>query len=344
MDNLDAPSIEGVKHHQITAIGENIITRVMTFRTEMKRWWGNQHFDVAHVRSIFEGYPIAKYKTDLCNYFIFEFNGLPSIELKYHYPEVDEDQILLRKLRNQEDICMDAADLIITVSETNAQYLTSRGVSRDKIKVIPNGVDLSLFRWKEPKLIKPGTMRILYSGTMTKWQGVHYALEALALYLKDHDAELLLVGPCRSQQRKMLNRTIDKLKIAKYVSFIDPLPQSQLLSLMHECDVTLAPLLPNDRNLEQGCCPLKVIEAMGAGIPIIASDMPVVRCLVENEKEALLVRPGSAKAIKDGLLKLRANHTLRTNLSVASRTRVEKDFTWEIATSRLIEAYNEMRL
>ena len=185
-------------------------------------------------------------------------------------------------------------------------------------------------------------MKILYSGTMTRWQGVHCALEALALYLRDFKAELLLVGPCRNQQRKALNRTIDRLKIAKYVSFIEPLNQIQLVSLMHECDVTLAPLLPNDRNLEQGCCPLKVIEAMGAGIPVIASDLPVVSCLAENNIEALLVKPGSAKAIKDGLLKLRDDFGLRNRLSVAARRKVEREFRWDLSTKKLINSYREM--
>ena len=47
--------------------------------------------DVVHVRSIYEGYPLAKRKKDVCDFFVHEVNGLPSIELKYHYPEVDED-------------------------------------------------------------------------------------------------------------------------------------------------------------------------------------------------------------------------------------------------------------
>ena len=42
---------------------------------------------------------------------VFEINGLPSIELKYHYPDVDDDKILMDKLRSQEDLCMKVADL-----------------------------------------------------------------------------------------------------------------------------------------------------------------------------------------------------------------------------------------
>lgn len=342
VNDLEVELPVGVNHFQLSAQGPNIITRAMAFRSEMHRWWDNRRFKIAHVRSIFEGYPIAKYKNDLCDFFVYEMNGLPSVELKYHYPDVHDDEILISKLRKQEDMCIKASDLIITVSDVNARYLISRGAKKEKIKVIPNGVDLNIFHWKKPMLLKRGVMKILYSGTMTRWQGVHHALEALALYLRDFEAELLLVGPCRAQQRKALNKTIDRLKIAKYVRFIEPLNQIQLVSLMHECNVTLAPLLPNDRNLEQGCCPLKVLEAMGAGIPVIASDLPVVSCLAENNKEALLVKPGSPKSIKDGLLRLKNDMDLCNRLSVAARRKVERNFTWELSTKKLIDSYKKM--
>jgi glycosyltransferase involved in cell wall biosynthesis len=111
--------------------------------------------------------------------------------------------------------------------------------------------------------------------------------------------------------------------------------------VLHDSDVALAPLPANDRNLEQGCCPLKVLEAMAAGTPLIASDIPVVRELAEKQKEAILVRPSSAKAIKDGLLELKNNQKLFSKLSVAARARIEKDFQWSRATSQLLEAYEQ---
>lgn len=343
-ENSDMPDFFGVKHHPLPAVGPNIITRALAFRSEMQRWWGQRQANVVHVRSIYEGYPIAKRKREMCDFFVFEMNGLPSVELKYHYPDVDDDKILMSKLRRQEEACMEAADLIITVSDVNAQYLKSRGANPSVIKVIPNGVDLKIFHWREPKNTETKPLRILYSGTMTRWQGVHYALEALALYLRDFEAEMILVGPCRSHERRALNRTIDKFKIMNNVQIFEPLCQSRLVDLMHNCDVALAPLLPNDRNLEQGCCPLKVIEAMATGIPIISSDMPVVSSLAENGKEALLVKPASAKAIKDGLLALREDFELRKRLSRAARLRVENFFTWKLATDCLIDCYQELGL
>ena len=113
------------------------------------------------------------------------------------------------------------------------------------------------------------------------------------------------------------------------------------MALHHSADVVVAPLTRNDRNLVQGCCPLKVLEAMACGTPLIASDLPVVRELV-SDNEAILVRAGSGKAIKDGMLRLRANTELGTRLSRAARERVEREFSWSRAQSSLIKAYEEM--
>ena len=65
----------------------------------------------------------------------------------------------------------------------------------------------------------------------------------------------------------------------------------------------------------------------------------MVSALVEPEREALLVRPGSAKAIKDGLLRLREDSRLGPRLSRAARARAERDFTWQRATRTLLESY-----
>ena len=338
-EGFPVPKMRGVRHFELPAQGANIITRAMAFRAELGRWWSKRRANIVHVRSIYEGYPLAKRKADVCDYYVYEVNGLPSIELKYHYPEVDEDDELLRKLRWQEQTCLDAADLIITVSEVNAACLQSRGVRPERIRVIPNGVDTDLFHWQKPQLTNGKPLKILYTGTMTRWQGVHQAIEALQLYRRDFPAELVLAGPCRPHERKALHRTIDRLDMARYVKLLDPVGQRELVDLIHSSDAVLAPLPPNDRNLEQGCCPLKVIEAMAAGTPLIASDIPVVSTLAGNGNEALLVRPGSAKAIKDGLLRLREDPTLGQRLSQKARARVEKQFTWSHATTRLLDSY-----
>ena len=59
-------------------------------------------------------------------------------------------QSLLHKLLTQEQICLEAADLVVTPSGVTKEYLQTRGVAPEKICVIPNGVDKNIFTYLEP--------------------------------------------------------------------------------------------------------------------------------------------------------------------------------------------------
>ncbi|MEM7558932.1 MAG: glycosyltransferase family 4 protein [Planctomycetota bacterium] len=345
-------SADGVQHHAMDAPGANLFERVLVFRTLLWNWWkerfGTDPVTVLHVRSIFEGYPIAREKREFCRKLVFEVNGLPSIELKYRYPRVAEDHELLAKLKHQEQVCLEAADVILTVSQVNADCINRRGIAADRIHVIPNGVDTQLFDFQpasgiqREQLSETRPMQILYSGTMAPWQGVNVAIEALSLFRRDAPAELTLVGHAFAKQRKMIESFAWENGVLQHVRLLPPVSRSELCKLHHQCDAVLAPLIRNDRNLEQGCCPLKVLEAMSTGCPLVASDLPVVRELAQDEGQALLVRPGSGKAIKDALFRLVDEPGLAERLSAAGRENVVRAFTWDRAQKALISVYEEL--
>lgn len=337
-------AIPGVRHHPLPALGSDPIERVLNFRAHLAAWWRGRRARVVHVRSIFEGYPLARRKSALFDRLVFEVNGLPSIELKYTYPAVADDRELLRKLTAMEDACLAAADLVVTVSRVSATYLAGRGVDPGRIRVIPNGVDPDVFPYEPARPIGEGPIRLLYSGTLAAWQGVRPAIQALALLRRDRPATLTLAGPARPRQERELREQCGELGVAEAVRFAGPLDQPGLARLHHESDVVLAPLTPNDRNLVQGCCPLKVLEAMASGTPLIASDLPVVRELARPEVDALLVRPGSAKAIKDAVLRLAADPSLGPRLSASARDAISRGRTWAHAREGLVAAYGTLRV
>ena len=178
---------------------------------------------------------------------------------------------------------------------------------------------------------------------MSTWQGVGVAIEALRLYRRDLPACLTVVGHSRPRQKKSLQNFAFDQGVGPHVRFLDPVEKPELAKLHHHADVILAPLTSNDRNLVQGCCPLKVLEAMASGTPLVASDLPVVRELADNDVDAILVRPGSAKALKDGLLKLTKESGLALRLSESARQKVMSEFSWKKAQQTLLSAY-ETRL
>lgn len=355
-----SPTAELINYHQIhpqvmqtmlPALGKNLIQRILYFRRCLRGWLQGRRFDAIHIRSIYEGLVIALNKNQYCDKLIFEVNGLPSIELKYRYPAVVNDRELLHKLHSQEQVCLTAADLIVTPSEVTAEYLhTIRNIPKYKIRVIPNGVDLDVFSYGlSTRNIEQLTtdavnlpLQMLYFGTLSSWQGVNLAIEALGLINRDFQANLTVIGQAREYQIKAIKQLALKLGVAENLTILEPMSQKQLVAYIHTSDVILAPLTPNDRNLVQGCCPLKILEGMATGTPVIASDLPVVRELGEDGVHFLLVKPGSAKSIKDAVLRLQNEKELATQLATNARQRIESNYTWQRAGDALVTAYQEL--
>lgn len=333
-----------VRHFPVAADGEHLIKRVQQFRRGVIDWFRSRHSEVIQFRSIYEGYPIACDRNRFGNQLVFEVNGLPSIELKYSYPDVAEDRELLRKIAAQEDRCLREANLVVTVSQVNARYLVQRGVSPSRLRVIPNGVDCELFDWHRPRPVSPvdRPIRLLYVGTLSAWQGIDTAVCALKILRQQIPAELTIVGPARPRQKRQLEEFCGELGVTDAVHRLPSVSQQELAALYRRHDFCVAPLKDNDRNTLQGCCPLKVLEAMSAGTPLIASDLPIVRELVRDGCEALLVPPGSAGAIAEAVLRLTADQQLAISISEGARRRVVSQFTWKSAQNQLIRAYADV--
>lgn len=329
----------GVMHRELPAWGKSLIDRVLCFRHFLTAWMDGRQFDAIHFRSIFEGVPLLQRRGR--ERLIFEVNGLPSVELKYRYPGVEDDRELMAKIVAQEQACLEAADLVVTPSGVTRQYLTSkRGVAERKVRVIPNGVvkiDDGVRRERAD-----GEFRVLYFGTLSAWQGVELGIRAMAQVCHEFDASLTIIGAGSGRQRDALNALAAKLGIAANVMVLEPLPQTALFERLRDCDAVLAPLTVNDRNVVQGCCPLKILEGMAAAVPVIASDLPVVRELGCDGAHFLLVRPGSVDEIARALARLRSDRQLARQIGARARAHVGANYTWDRSGAALVAAYEEL--
>jgi glycosyltransferase involved in cell wall biosynthesis len=324
----------GARQWELPAAGASLIDRVLSFRGFLARWLASREYDVIHFRSIFEGMPILSGRKGAA--LVFEVNGLPSIELKYRYPGSEDDHELMRKIEAQERACVALADRIVTPSGVTREFLIqSRGAQRGRIVVIPNGVDTALF---QPGAIAPSG-RLLYFGTLSLWQGVDLAVRAVA----QTSASLTVLGTGSRARVRSLEQLAVKLGVADRVAVRAPVTQTELAEELATCNAVVAPLLWNDRNVVQGCCPLKILEGMAAGRPVITSDLEVVRELgVVHEEHLLLAKPGSVDGIAASITRLRDDPALAEHLGRNARELVEQRFTWTRAVGRLTEVYREL--
>lgn len=321
--------------------GANFLQQSIAFGEAVMQHVAMNRYAVAHYRSIWSGLQLAQCKKQFGYQTLFEVNGLPSIELKYHYPGLRESD-LLPKIREQELATLALSDAIITPSAVTRAFLASLGVPRQKIFVIHNGVSPKDFL---PTPLPPDDGHIptiLYIGTFADWQGLEILIDAMPRVLAKRPAKLRIVGRGRGRQRKVLTKQIRKLGLDQHIRVEPAVPHHAIPALIASSDVCVAPLALNDRNVTQGCCPIKVIECMAAGRPLVAANLPVVRELAREDVDALFFAPNDADDLARQLLNVLNDRTLAERLSVSASRRAHTELTWHQAQKKLLNVYERV--
>ncbi len=334
---------EGARVTRVPPTGEaNFLSRAVAFGQAVEaHLQAAPPYDIVHYRSIWGGMQLAHARSRYHYTTLFEVNGLQSIELKYHYRALQTTP-LMSKIREQELATLAMSDAVICPSDVTRAFLTSMGVPRRRISVVPNGVNSREF---VPTPLPPEdghVPTILYIGTLADWQGLEVLLAALPEVLTMQPVRVRIVGRGRSRQRKLLTKQIRKLGMEAHVSVEEAVPHHEVPALIAAADVCVAPLALNDRNVTQGCCPIKVLEYMAAGRPLVAANLPVVRELAREDVDALLFAPGDPDDLARQLVRVLRDRPLAERLASAATERAQAQFTWHRSQKRLLKVYEQL--
>jgi len=211
----------------------------------------------------------------------------------------------------------------IAVSEQVADDLGYLGVERERVSVVPNGIDTARFRPDlEPRAevraelgLEQDSIVAVVAGRLTRQKGVDVAIRALA---RVPDLHLVVAGD--GSARKDLERLAQRLGLAERVRFVGSVPYQRVPALLAAADIGLMPSL-----LEEAF-PLSLIEAMATGLPVIASRVGGVPTAVRPGVDGELVRPGDVEALAAELGQLAADATRRAELGANARKRALAHF------------------
>lgn len=333
----------GIEVLRLGAGAPDLVERVRLYRRSLAAVLEAQRrsLRVCHFRDPWSGIPVldaraqrgrARYAT------VYEVNGLPSIEMPYRFPSVSART--LERIRAMERRCLAEADHILTPSATLARNLqricADLGVAPGRITVIPNGADLPPETLRRPR----GAPRryFLYFGALQPWQGVGAAIAALPR-IADLGIPLVI---CSSQPpaigRALMGRA-QRLGVERSVHWRHELTREELAPWIAHAVASLAPLTETPRNLAQGCCPLKILESMAAGTPVIASDLAPVRELVAHGEHGLLVRAGRPELLGRAMRALADQPATRAAMGKRARRRMQRHYTWAGIERRLERWY-----
>ncbi len=235
------------------------------------------------------------------------------------------------------------ADRIQVVSSALLRYVSS--VAPDVPAVwIPNGAPVSTIRAAAAAGVADlgalgrlhGLERlerrtvIGFAGSMKPWHGVEQLVEAFARVHPAHpDAALLLVGsgPAAEQVCEQVRRA----GLGDSVICTGQLPHSAVLAVLSRFDVAVAPYLPAQDFYFH---PLKVVEYLAAGKPVIYADQGDLPALVGSA--GLGFHPGSVSQLADRLARVLTDSTLRERLATSAAAR-GADFDWNVIADRVVQ-------
>jgi glycosyltransferase involved in cell wall biosynthesis len=307
----------------------NYLARMLAFRAQAARWLEDRRADLVQFRSIWEGAAAVAWARRVGARAVFEAHGFPSVELPYHFPALARHGQVLDKLIADERYVLAASDSVWVPSAITARYVRRLGVPGARVHVVPNAVDPGAFA--PPPAPPPDVppLRLVYVGTLSPWQGLTTLVEALALRRGAAPVEVHVVGPLKGAWGRALRSLARSLRVQHKVRFAGPVAHVDLPPILRTAHACVAPLAADARNTLQGCCPIKLLEYMAAGRPILATRLPVTEDILEHGVSAHLVRPGSAAALADGIQWLVAHPEERERLGARAREAALARFTPE---------------
>jgi len=214
----------------------------------------------------------------------------------------------------------------VAVSESTAADLTRRGMPRERITVIPNGIDSQYYRPDGDGVLFPEPS-ILYLGRLQRYKRVDLILRAAALLRDEGVLFRLLVGG-KGRERDRLEALSRRLKLGDRVEFLGFVSEERKLELLQR---SWAHVLTSPK---EGWG-ITNLEAAACGTPSVASDSPGLRDSVKDGVTGLLVPHGDVSALARALRRLLEEPALRDRLGREAR-RFALGFTWEGAARDIL--------
>jgi glycosyltransferase involved in cell wall biosynthesis len=225
---------------------------------------------------------------------------------------------------------LEASDAVVALTPSRQQRLEQEARISYSC-VIPNAPDLAvpLARRRSAR-----TPVVLFLGHLYREKGVYDLLEAFATVRRTHP-DLRLVFAGEGREAKPLRSHAERLGLGEVVQlpgWVDPDEKANLLA-----EAACLVLPSHTEGL-----PLALLEAMHAGVPIIATPVGGVPDVVEDGVGALLVPPHDARALSDALMRVLDDAELANRLSEGARRRALAEYTPEALATRIRDVYREV--
>lgn len=238
-------------------------------------------------------------------------------------------------------------DAVICICEGLRDDICARGVSAERVTVIPNGVDLRRFAFNSARdqslaaeLGLKGQTVFGFVGSFYAYEGLTLAIRALPEIIREVPAvRLLLVGG--GPQEAELRRLTHELGLESHIIFTGRVPNDQVQRFYGVVDVLVYPRLA--MRLTELVTPLKPLEAMAQGNLVLASDVGGHRELIRDGETGNLFPPDRIDAFAGAALDLLGRRKTWDEQRRRARAFVERERHWPLLVERYAPVYERSR-
>ncbi len=219
------------------------------------------------------------------------------------------------------------ADVVLAVSEPLRRYVVARRGTDRGTAVIPNGCDPALFPYPAP--LDDARPTVVFLGHPRPWHGAERLPGLIsALAAAGAPARLLVIGG--GPGAEAVADGARERGLGHAVEVTGPLPRAEAARRLMEATVAVAPY-PADPFFYFS--PLKVVECMAAGLPVVTSHQGDLPGMLGGT--GMVVAPDDDRALRDAVLLLLGDASLRRRLGTAARARALRMFTWDVVAENV---------
>lgn len=244
--------------------------------------------------------------------------------------------------------CLARANKIICVSRYTAGECLKRGISQEKIVVIPNGIDpeeFSLDRSKqESKKALSDILQIdlqnkeilLSVGRLIKRKGFKWFISQVFVKLSQKRKDILYLIAGEGVLKRKIQKIIKRNNLEKKVFLLGRVNEQTLKLLHNTSDIFIMPNIPVKSNGEG--FGIVALEASSVGTPVIASNLQGIKDAIEEGENGFLVEPLNSQAFISSIIKVLEDDKKEVSRKIA-KNYVKEKYSWEKIAKRY---YNEL--
>ena len=290
-----------------------------------------RRFDIVHCHDIYPtGYLAAIIKSKLGVPLVITSHGG---DVRERNPRLEKRGIPQRCL-----VALRAADALIAIGPFTEQGFRRMYPEARRIVTIPNGIDLAPYRSaaSRPESLDPSIQPakyLLFLGRLARRKGVDVLLQSMAQLSADSAVQFVIAGT--GDEQPALEELSRRLGLQDRVRFVGRVEGSQKIYLLQNAIATVMP----SRVWE--AFPLVLLETYAAGRPVIGTDVPGIRDLIERGKTGMLVAEEDSESLAEAVGALVADRARADRMGEEAR-RAAQGYSWESIAVQHVALYEQL--